>query len=380
MERIRVGVVGLGHRGRYMARLAEDAFEFVDVVACCDVDPELWHVTQWLQTKPMKELLPKAQFFELYTDMLDKVQLDIVIVETGADVHASFCIEALNRGLDVFSDIPSVANLQEADLLWKAEQASKGKLMTGANPNEWGFINALVDLYQKGLLGKPYYMEAEYVHSILNAAESKQLTVHSPWRKLLSPIRYCTHSLGPLLRILEEDLRYTVCMKTGDYFDPPTGKPNMMAALFQTESGVTIRLLRNGRCRAGIGAHSYRVFGTKGYFERLDSRGKDYPPVTRFRSDELYGAHDFTILPTDMMAKEHMYNPSASGHGGADYALFDHMFKAYLNHDEEYPISLREGLRMTLPGIFAEESARRGGSRIRMTYPWESDWSVEFPS
>ena len=379
MEKIRVGVVGLGHRGRHMARLVEDAFnEYAVVVAACDVDPELWHVTQWLQTQPMKEVLPNAEFFENYTDMLDRCKLDIVMVETGADVHASFCIEALNRNLDVFSDIPSVASLQEADMLWKAEQASKGKLMTGANPNEWGFINALVDLYQKGLLGKPYYMEAEYIHATFSSETSKALTVHSPWRKTLTPIRYCTHSLGPLLRIMEEDLRYAICLGTGNHFDDDSNKHNMMAALFQTESGVTIRLLRNGKCRAPIGHHSYRVFGTKGYYERLDSRGEAYPAVTRFRSDELYGSHDFTIMPVGMMAKEYMYNSKAAGHGGADYALLDHMFKAYLNHDEEYPISLREGLRMTLPGIYAEESARRNGEKIRMTYPWDPDWKVEF--
>ena len=149
MEKIRVGVVGLGHRGRHMARLVEDAFnDRATVVAACDVDPVLWHETQWLQTQPMKEILSNAKFYENYIEMLDHCRMDIVMVETGADIHASFCIEALNRGLDVFSDIPSVANLKEADALWKAEQASKGKLMTGANPNEWGFINALVDPFQ----------------------------------------------------------------------------------------------------------------------------------------------------------------------------------------------------------------------------------------
>ena len=61
MEKIRVAVVGLGHRGRHMARLVEDAFNAcATVVAACDVDPELWHVTQWLQTQPMKEILPNA--------------------------------------------------------------------------------------------------------------------------------------------------------------------------------------------------------------------------------------------------------------------------------------------------------------------------------
>ena len=373
MEKIRIGVVGLGHRGRHMAALAVKAFPFVELIAACDVDPALWNEQQWLQNDSMKNQFPATKFYENYVQMLDENQFDIMLVETGADVHADFCIKALNRNINVFSDIPSVANLKEAKLLWEAEQASQAQLMTGANPNEWGFINAMVDLYQKGLLGEPYYMEAEYVHcSRPNSIEHKELTKHSPWRKSLPPIRYCTHSLGPLLRILEEDLRYAICLGTGAHVDPADKRDDMMAALFQTESGVTVRLIRNGKCRALIGPHSYRVFGTKGYFERIDSRGNS-PAITRFNTTELYGAEDMTVLPVDMMPLEYIGNPLAAGHGGADYALLDHMFKAFLRK-EEFPISLKDGLRMTLPGIYAAESAVRKGEKMTIHYPWEAEF------
>lgn len=373
MKKIRIGVVGLGHRGRHMAALAKNAFEFVELAAACDLDPELWNEKQWLQDDSMRNQFPETKFYDDYTKMLDENQFDIILVETGADVHADFCIKALNRNINVFSDIPSVANLREAKSLWEAEQASQVQLMTGANPNEWGFINALVDLYQKGMLGEPYYMEAEYIHcSRQNSDLHIELIKHSPWRKTLPPIRYCTHSLGPLLRILKEDLRYAICLGTGAHVDPTDPRDDMMAALFQTESGVTIRLLRNGKCRAFFGHHSYRVFGTKGYFERVDSRGKN-PPVTRFNSTELYGADTLTELPVDMLPTEYFDNEHASGHGGADYALLDHMFQAFLRN-EPFPITLREGLRMTLPGIYAAESAARKGEKLTIHYPWESEF------
>ena len=64
------------------------------------------------------------------------------------------------------------------------------------------------------------------------------------------------------------------------------------------------------------------------------------------------------------------------GHGGIDYAMLDHFFTAMLE-GKGAPISLKEGLRMTLPGIYAEMSARRGGEVIRMTYPWDEDFSTE---
>ena len=60
-----------------------------------------------------------------------------------------------------------------------------------------------------------------------------------------------------------------------------------------------------------------------------------------------------------------------------DYALFDHLFKA-LQNGEPAPISLKEGLAMTLPGIYAAESAKRGGEVLKMHYPWEDEWTAEF--
>jgi hypothetical protein len=69
-------------------------------------------------------------------------------------------------------------------------------------------------------------------------------------------------------------------------------------------------------------------------------------------------------------------NPKAQGHDGMDYAMLDAFFKA-LRNGEEAPISLRVGLAMTLPGIYAEESAKRNGKVLRMVYPWDADWSAE---
>ena len=124
--------------------------------------------------------------------------------------------------------------------------------------------------YEKGLLGNPICMEAEYLHWELPGSNwSKELTKNGDWRKLLSPIRYCTHSLGPLLAILTEELRKVSCFGTGPH-DEKSSKDDMMCAQFQTDSGVVIRLMRNGRIRSQIGHHNYRVFGTEGFMERMD--------------------------------------------------------------------------------------------------------------
>ena len=41
------------------------------------------------------------------------------------------------------------------------------------------------------------------------------------------------------------------------------------------------------------------------------------------------------------------------------------------------PISLREGLAMTIPGIYAEQSLKQGGEILTIYYPWDKQWTSE---
>ena len=373
MEKIRVGVVGLGHRGRAMFKLSADGFDCVIPAAACDIKPSNWYEKQWLSDAAFSELFPDTVFYEDYEKMLDEANLDVVIVETGADIHAEFCVKALERNINVLSDIPNVASLKEAELLWNASKKSKAIISTGANPNEQKFAVLLQEFYEKGLLGKPYCMEAEYIHwSLPKSDEHIHLNENGDWRKLLIPIRYCTHSLGPLLKIMEEELRYVSCFGTGPHAADSGNNDDMMCAQFRTESGVIIRLMRNKRCRAKIGHHNYRVFGTEGYMERIDRFDK---PVIRYNSmNEL--DTELKEISGEFMPPAYADNEKATGHGGMDYALLDHFYQAILK-GEPAPINLRDGLAMTLPGIYAEESAKRGGEVLRMKYPWDEDWTTE---
>ncbi|MBE5867477.1 MAG: Gfo/Idh/MocA family oxidoreductase [Lachnospiraceae bacterium] len=377
MKKLRLGVVGLGHRGRAMFKLSAD-FDCIEPAAACDILPRNWYEKQWLSDKPLAEMFPNAVFYEDYDKMLDEAGLDIVIVETGADIHAEFCSKALAKNINVLSDIPVVANLKEAELLWKAEQQSSAIFSTGANPNEQKFTVLLKEFWQKGLLGKPYYMEAEYIHwSLPKSSESIHLNENGDWRRLLIPVRYCTHSLGPLLTVLTEELRTVSCFGTGmhaDDYAPGYKKDDMMCAQFQTDSGVVVRFLKNARCRAAIGHHNYRVFGTEGYMERID-RSPVHDPVIRYNSMKELDT-SLKEISGEFMPPAYAHNKKATGHGGMDYALLDHFFQAVLN-GQPAPISLKEGLCMTLPGIYAEESAKRGGEVIRMRYPWDEDWTTE---
>lgn len=386
MEMIRLAVVGLGHRGRLMIKLAHDGFQNLKVVAACDCDPLLWTEKQHLIDRPMKDVLPEAKFYTSYDQMLEEMghEIDMVLVETGADCHAEFCMKALKRDIHVFSDIPSVATLKEAKELYEAEKASKAMVMTGANANETFYSNAMLDLYKRGLLGEMIYMEAEYIGGSMRSIPRSENPIlnHSPWRSVVPGIRYCTHSLGPLLRLMREVLRYTYCIGTNAHVEPDRPGDDVQSAFFQTESGVAIRLLRSGRCDGGLvsnfGHHSYRGWGTKGYFEMVGDRGPKNPMCFRFQSKELYCGQDLIEVPSKYMPNEYSHMEVAKvGHGGCDYAVLDKAFQTLWKDLDEFPITLKDGLAMTIPGIYAAKSAAQGGMKMTIRYPWEEGFDED---
>lgn len=352
-KQIRLGVVGFGRRGRSLFGLATHSLG-VEAAAVCD--------SAEANLRAAEQAYPEAVLFSEFDRMLEQVKLDALLVETPATFHAELCAKALARDINVMSDVPAVATLEEAHKLWRAQQASRAFYMLGANPNLWGFVEAAVELLEQGKLGKPYYMEAEYIHDIRSLFES------TPWRKTYVSIRYCTHSLGPLLRLIDEDLEWVSCHDTGSHINQQDGQHDAMAAIFRSRSNVVVRLLTSFINNYPGCGHAYRVYGTKGYFERRPGCEGVGPAKTLYYSTECHEKKALYEIPVGETPKE-FGKQIASGHGGADHALLQRFFKA-IRDGLPSPIPLREGLRMTLPGIAAVESARLGGQLTKIRYPW----------
>jgi len=350
---LRLGLVGCGGRGRGMFKLATGGFAGVQPVAVCDLSPDL--------ASAAAAEHPGADQFTDFEAMLDGAALDALLVETPANVHAKLCAQALRRNVYVMGDGPCVDSPAEAQQLWDAQQESDAFYMLGANPNMWAFVETAVDLKEKGLLGEPYYAETEYIHDV------QSLFTATPWRETYESIKYCTHSLGPIMRLIDEDLEWVSCFDTGSHVNKKPGKHDAMAALFRTRSNVAVRLLTSFVNHYPGCNHHYRVYGTKGYFERTPAYNG--APKVLFRSTELYLDKAFVELPIDTLRPEYVGNARAAGHGGADYALLDRFFGA-VRTGGPAPIGVRDALRMSLPGVLAAESARRGGELLRIAYPW----------
>lgn len=353
MGKVNLGVVGYGIRSSVLLGAA-GAFEEVNVAAVAD--------SSSTARAAAERGFPRAKVFDDYTSMLDSGLVSAVLIETPPSTHAALAIQALDRGVHVLSDVPAVHEAGEADALWQAGARSSAIYSFGATTNWWGFVDTCADMRARGLLGKPVHCEAEYVADLGDLPEA------TPWRKHYEPIRYCTHSLGPILRWMDEDLAEVCCFDTGSQVQDDPENHDVMVAIYRTASGTVVKLLTSFVSSHPAPFHRYVFYGTEGYFEKTQPlAGGDSQVLCS--SKAIYAMHGLMRLPVAEGRPDLAGAPGVGEHGGADYCMLRD-FVDSVQGRKAPAIDMRQALRMTLPGIYALESARAGGAPTRIRYPW----------
>ncbi len=354
MADINIGIIGYGFRGRVLREAVRsiDRFKIAAVVE-----------TGAAARDNAQREIKGVRLFERVEEMFDAGLVGAVLVETPPETHAGICAAALGHGLHVMSDVPAVNEIAEAGPLWEAAGRAKSVYAFGATTNFWGFVETCADLLRQGALGKPYYAEAEYV------ADIGWLTALTPWREHFAPIRYCTHSLGPILKWIGEELREVACFSTGSQHRSDPGDDDAMTAIFRTAEGTVVKLLTSFITSHPAPFHRYVLYGNAGYFEKTQPLAGGESQVL-FSSRNIYGMHGLTKLPVAEARPEFQAVAGIGEHGGADYVMLSNFADA-IEGKAAPAVGIREALSMTLPGLYALDSARHGGRLTKVHYPWD---------
>ena len=89
-----------------------------------------------------------------------------------------------------------------------------------------------------------------------------------------------------------------------------------------------------------------------------------------FSSSRGFIEFPFGDLPGNIeINDQELFNKAHRGHDGSDIRMLKDFADAIINK-KPAPISIKAGLAMTLPGIYAAESARKDGELVQITYPW----------
>lgn len=345
----RVGISGLG-RGLGPA----DTFAVMPdcaVVAACD--PEQTALDRFSQRHP------QAQLFTDYEAMLG-AGLDIVCVATPMPLHRAQTVAALEAGCHVLQEVTLAHTVDDCRAILAAVRAHpRQKFMLAENNCYLAYIMGWQKLWADGHLGAFMYAEAEYVHDIRHLLRNADGT--PAWRASRPPIVYCTHSLGPLLKVTGERCVSAVGMHTGSKLEPELGHIDMEVALFQTSSGGVIKVLRAQAVAREPSHHSYVIYGTAGCLE--SSRPPTAPERTYAYFESVPYTRSLMEIPMGANVPHAPKEAFAGGHGTQEYYMIQD-FMHCIRHDTPSPIDIDLALAMTLPGLCAHESATQGGKPV----------------
>ena len=224
--------------------------------------------------------------------------------------------------------------------------------------------NVLIkNMVRRGVFGKIYFGEAEYVHDIkfLHHNAEGNPTWRYYWQVGINRCNYATHSLGPVLQWFDERVATVCCLGTGVHTDPEHAMEDTVLMLCKTESGYLIKIRID--MLSSRPANSYSSLqGTKACFEgsrgfgaqeKISIDGGEWKPLSDYEEEFL---PDRWKNPSEEALK--------AGVTGEYFELRD--FVDSILHDTDPPMDVYDAMDYTVPGLVSEQSIANGGVPVEV--------------
>lgn len=350
MKKLRWGVSGLGRGRLFVEKL--NAVPDCEVVAVCD---------------PNERALGAFDGLACHTDyeaFIGEANLDAVALIGPGPTHAPQALMALERGMHVVSETPCVYSLEEADAVVAAVRGAGRKYMLAEDYIFMGWVQRLRELVEAGELGEIVAGQGEYTHDCRGLFLLEPDGGYVPWSERAShpearpswratdlpPLKYCSHTLGPLLHVMQDHCVRASGFHSGSHTFPDTGVIDLESAVLQTERGAVITLT-NGFGVAHPFAFFIALIGTRGSV-RCVSFGT--PGVKVFTDTEGGG---WRALETEWSERP----------DGRDWLIVMlEEFVESVRQDSAPPIDVVTSMEFTVPGICGHMSAEQGGGVIEI--------------
>ncbi len=162
-DRIRLGAIGTGGRCQYLLRLLKQ-LNRTDLVAVCDVyGPR--------RAEARQKSGPDAKEYVDYRELLDRQDLDAVIIGVPDHWHVPVTVDAVEAGKDVYLEKPVTHSIAEGDRLLKAVGESDRVVQTGTQQRSWPHFIEAGERIRSGELGTITLVKTFWYQSYLKRAD-----------------------------------------------------------------------------------------------------------------------------------------------------------------------------------------------------------------
>jgi predicted dehydrogenase len=206
---VRVGIIGAGGRGTSLLRPLVD-LPGVEVPAVCDIDDNAVARAQRITEEAGKgKPAAYARGPEDYRRMLERTDLDGVIIATPWQLHAPMTLAAIDAGKAAAVEVPAAITLDEC---WALVEAAEKPGASATMLENWVYRReplAVLNIARAGLLGEVVHCESGYGHDVragkfdVREANKGDLA----WRGEHSVTRngnlYPTHQFAPTAMLMD---------------------------------------------------------------------------------------------------------------------------------------------------------------------------------
>lgn len=156
-DTINIGVIGVGGRGSYVARAFTQVNEKIGnknkIVAVCDVYQKRVSVN--------KDRF-KCDGTLDYREVLNRSDIDAVIIATPDHWHAPIALEAMDKGKDVYLEKPMCHTVEEAKMLAATVRETKRVLQVGSQTTSGDQWHKAKQAVADGMVGKMIMSQGSY--------------------------------------------------------------------------------------------------------------------------------------------------------------------------------------------------------------------------
>lgn len=182
-ERIRVGFIGVANRGMQLV----DAFQKqadMEIVALCDVSKSTLE-------KAAARIGGKAELYGDFRKLIDRRDVDAVVIATPDHWHAIQTIAACRAGKDVYVEKPTSVTIREGRRMVEVARQTKRVVQVGLHRRSSALYAETAKFVQAGRLGKVVVSRCYHLSNMYPAGIGKSAPSEPPadldWDMWLGP-------------------------------------------------------------------------------------------------------------------------------------------------------------------------------------------------
>ena len=205
IEQVKVGFIGLGNRGPSHVRHVAALHPKAKITAICDIREERTdHVLNMLKEHQQQPAVYTGSA-DAWKKMLQRDDIDIVIIATPWDEHIPMCVYAMEQGKHVAVEVPAAVTLEECWQMVDTAEATQRNCMMLENVCYGDEELWILNMVEQGVFGTLTYAEAAYIHDLKTSMFAK--TQYYKQFRIRHHLRqdgnlYPTHGLGPVAQYL----------------------------------------------------------------------------------------------------------------------------------------------------------------------------------